>query len=229
MTKNQIRGSIFLVVILAVFSVIAFAVPFAKTSVFWVAYIFAVVAILYQIYVYKVSNIDSTEVKSRFYGFPIAKIGLFYLVIQLVISLVEMITAAFLPTWVALVINVLPIAFAIIGCIAVESIRDEIAEQDVKLKKNLNNMRNLQSMSFSLIGLCENEDMKKFVQNVAEEFKYSDPVSSELTESIEGELQVQMDEIQKAILDEDAESVKVLCKRILVSLAERNRICKLDK
>ena len=229
MAKNQIRGCIFLVVILAVFSVIAFAVPFAKTSVFWIAYIFAVIAILYQIYVYKVSNIDSIEVKSRFYGFPIAKIGFVYLVIQLLISLLEMVTAAFLPTWVALVINVLPIAFAIIGCIAAESIRDEIVEQDVKLKKNLNNMRNLQSMSFSLIGLCENEDMKKFVQNVAEEFKYSDPVSSELTENIENELKAQMDEIQKAILDEDNEAVKVLCKRILVSLAERNRICKLDK
>ena len=229
MAKNQIRGCIFLVVILAVFSVIAFAVPFAKTSVFWIAYIFAVIAILYQIYVYKVSNIDSIEVKSRFYGFPIAKIGFVYLVIQLLISLLEMVTSAFLPTWVALVINVLPIAFAIIGCIAAESIRDEIVEQDVKLKKNLNNMRNLQSMSVTLIGLCENEDTKRIVQNVADEFKYSDPVSSEQTQNIENELQSQMNEIQKAIVDEDDEAVKVLCKRILVSLAERNRICKLDK
>lgn len=229
MTKNQIRGCIFLVVILTVLSVIAFAVPFAKTAVFWLAYIFATVAILFQIYVYKVSHIDSNEVKSRFYGFPIAKVGLIYLIVQLLISLVEMITAAFLPIWVALVINVLPIALAIIGCIAAETIRDEIVEQDIKLKTNLNNMRNLQSMSVTLVGLCANEETKKIMQNVADEFKYSDPVSSEQTQNIESELQSQMNEIQKAIVDEDDEAVKVLGKRILVSLTERNRVCRLNK
>ena len=99
----------------------------------------------------------------------------------------------------------------------------------MKLKKNLNNMRNLQSMSVTLVGLCANEETKKIMQNVADEFKYSDPVSSEQTQNIESELQSQMNEIQKAIVDEDDEAVKVLGKRILVSLTERNRVCRLNK
>ena len=90
-------------------------------------------------------------------------------------------------------------------------------------------MRNLQSMSVTLVGLCANEETKKIMRNVADEFKYSDPVSSEQTQNIESELQSQMDEIQKAIVDEDNEAVKILCKRMLVCLAERNRICKLNK
>ena len=55
MSKNRLRGYITLAVLLAVFSVVAFAAPFSKTAVFWLAYVFGVIAIAYQIYVFQMS------------------------------------------------------------------------------------------------------------------------------------------------------------------------------
>lgn len=45
MKKNQLRGIAVLGVLLLAFIVISFAAPFAKTGVFWVAFLFGIIAI----------------------------------------------------------------------------------------------------------------------------------------------------------------------------------------
>lgn len=229
MGKNEIRGYIVDAILLIVFSVIAFAAPFAKTGVFWMAYLFGVIAIAYQIYVFKISLDRGDDVKSKFYGFPIARVGVVYLGVQLVISLVEMCLAAIIPMWVSVIVNVLPIAFALIGCIAAEVMRDEIVRQDIKIKTDVGNMRALQSQTASFVGMCQDAEAKKLLQDLADDFKYSDPVSSEVTKEMETELKFLVNEIQRALVDDDMKSVEGFCVRVKASLAERNRICKLGK
>ena len=145
MTKNASRGLIVLAIVLAVFSLIAFAIPFAHTAVFWIAYGFGVFAILFQLYIFKTSFAGNGDAKSRFYGFPIARLGIYYLVAQLILSVVEMALAGLIPAWPVIIVNVLALAFALIGCITAETMRDEIVQQDHKLKKNVSAMRELQS------------------------------------------------------------------------------------
>ena len=79
MGKNEIRGYIVDAIVFIIFSVISFAPPFHKAGVFWLAYIFGVIAIVYQIYVFKISFSQGDDVKSKFYGFPIARVGVIYL------------------------------------------------------------------------------------------------------------------------------------------------------
>lgn len=229
MGKNQTRGFIIDAIILIVFSVIAFVAPFAKTGVFWIAYIFGVIAIAFQIYVFKIAFEKGNDVKSKFYGFPIAKLGVVYLGVQLAISLVEMCLAAIIPMWVSVIVNVLLIAVVLIGCIAADVMRDEIARQDIKIKTDVSNMRALQSQTASFVGMCQDEEVKKVLKDLADEFKYSDSVTSEATKELETELKFLVSEIQRALVDEDMKSVESFCMRTKVSLAERNRVCKLEK
>lgn len=229
MSKNGARGYIVLLIILLFFSIVAFVPPFSMTAAFWIAYVFAVIAIAFQIYVFKISFSGEGNAKSKFYGFPIAKVGVVYLIVQLTISLVEICLAAILPAWVVVIVNIVPIAFAIVGCVAAEAMRDEIVRQDVVLKKDVSNMRGLQSLSVSLVGQCTDTDLKVTIQKLADDFKYSDPVSSEQTKAIESELETQMKELQRAVIDNDVESSKVLCVNLTNSLAERNRVCALNK
>ena len=229
MSKNGKRGYAVLAILLVVFSVISFAVPFTKNEVFFMAYIFGVIAIAFQIYVFHISFQHGEGAKSKFYGIPIVNIGWYYLSVQLILSALEMGIAYFLPTWIAIVVNIVPISLALIGCIAAEVMRDEIERQDVQLKKDVSNMRVLQSMSASFVGMCSDEERKKQLQNLADEFKYSDPVSSEDTKELESELQQMMKELQTTIIDDDMVTVNVLCLKILAGLNERNRICKLGK
>lgn len=229
MTKNGLRGYITLAIVFAVYSVIAFVVPFSKSAPFWIAYVFGVIAIAYQIYVFKISFTKGEDVKSKFYGFPIAKIGVVYLIVQLALSLIEMCLAAIIPAWIVIIINIIPIAVAAIGCIAADAMRDEIVRQDVQLKKDVSSMRSLQSLSASLVGQCSDESLRMELQKLADEFKYSDPVSSDTTKEMENDLDVQMKELQRALVDGDFESAKIFCGKLLGGLYERNRACALNK
>ena len=228
MSKNATRGIITLAVLFVVFTVIAFVIPFPKTTVFWIAYLCGVFAILFQVYIFK-SSFGNEDARSRFYGFPIARLGIIYLVIQLIASIAEIALAKFIPAWIVIVINVLILAFALIGCITAETMRDEIAKQDGKLKKSVFNMRELQSISATLVDQCSDENLKKDLRKLADEFRYSDPLSSDKTKVLEADLQSRVSDLQQAIVDGDIEGAKALCSEISGCLKERNRICALSK
>lgn len=229
MKKNTVRGFVVLALLLVVFSVVVFVAPFARTAAFWVAYGFGVFALLFQIYVFKASNEGNGDARSRFYGFPIARIGVIYLVVQLIASLIEMALGKVLPVWVPAVVNLLLAVVAVIGCITVETMRDEIARQDGALKKNVSNMRELQSISSALVGQCSDEGMKAVLVKLADEFRYSDPVSSERTIEIEEDMKAQLGDIQQALVEGDLAGARTLCGKLMGSLAERNRICSVSK
>lgn len=228
MTKNATRGIITLVILLAVFSVIAFVIPFPRNTVFWLAYACGVFAILFQIYIFR-SSFSKEDARSRFYGFPIARLGIYYLAIQLIISIIEIVISKSLPTWLVIVINVLILATVLIGCITTEAMRDEIATQDAKLKKSVLNMRELQSLAAALPNQTDDVELKKSLQKVADEFRYSDPLTSYKTDALEKDMQNQINNLQQALIDGDIDGTKTLCSQLLDCLRERNRICSINK
>ena len=227
--KNSTRSLVIIAIALVVFSVIAFAIPFAHTTAFWVAYGFGALAVLFQLYIFKASHAGDGDAKSRFYGFPIARLGVYYLAAQLIVSVIEMALARVIPTGVAVAINVLLLALAVVGCITVDGMRDEIIRQDGALKRNVGNMRELQSLSSALVGQCGDEALKPMLQKLADEFRYSDPVSSEKTLELEEDMKVQLGDIQQALVEGDTDGAKKLCGKLMGSLAERNRVCSVSK
>lgn len=86
-----------------------------------------------------------TDAKSRFYGFPIAKIGAIYGIAQLVVGLVFMALSAWIPTWMAVLVSAILLGAAVIGLVSADAVTDEIDVQDEKLKKNVTFMRDLRS------------------------------------------------------------------------------------
>ena len=228
MTRNATKRIIILLILLAVFSVIAFVIPFPKNTVFWIAYACGILAILFQLYIFR-SSFGKTDARSRFYGFPIARLGIYYLIIQLVVSVIEIALSKFLPAWVVILINVLILAVALIGCITTETMRDEIAKQDAQLKARVSGLREMQSLSSAMAGQCADETLKLKLQKLAEDFRFSDPVSSGKTAEIETNLLEGLKDLQQALTDGDTKGAETLCGRLSATLAERNRICAVNK
>ena len=90
-------------------------------------------------------------------------------------------------------------------------------------------MRELQSLSAALTDQCEDEDLKKSLKKLAEDFRFSDPLTSEQTSALEAELKTGLGDLQQAITDGDTENAKTLCKKLQDSLRERNRVCAVNK
>ena len=230
MSKNKIRVITFAAIALVVFNVIAFVIPIPKSAVFWVAYIFGMLAIAAQLLFMNVAFSGKEDIRSKFYGFPIARIGVIYGACQLLLSFAAMALGAFIPVWVPVVVFVIIAAAAGVGLISTDMVREEIEKQDEKLVKDVSRMRSLQSKMNVLISQTDaGGELKTALDKLADEIKYSDPVSSSATEQIEDELNFNIEELQKAIVDGDNTSALTICKKTSGILAERNRLCKLNK
>ena len=86
-------------------------------------------------------------------------------------------------------------------------------------------MRSLQSKVSQIASQTDDAAIKA----LAEEFRYSDPVSNDAIADAEADLAAAVDELQAAYVDGDNDAVAQLCRKAAALLAERNRICKLNK
>ena len=79
--KNDERQKKYLLILLltaVVFSVAAFLLPLNKSGLFWIAYIFEIIAILLQIPVFKLAFDNAETLRSKFLGFPVFRVGYLY-------------------------------------------------------------------------------------------------------------------------------------------------------
>ena len=131
MTKSSKIRIALTVLALAAFTAIFFSIPALRIKRFWFAYGCGVFAILWQIYAIVVTD-GKKDTKDRYYGYPTARLGFCYLVLQVTASILEI--AIFPAPWVVLVINVLLLAFPLIGFITTRTLRKELARQEAKAK-----------------------------------------------------------------------------------------------
>lgn len=96
-------------------------------------------------------------------------------------------------------------------------------------KARVDTMRALQSKSVFIASQCDDSETKKALNKLAESFRFSDPVSSDALNDIEASLNALVDELQSAVLEKDNAAAQTLCAKVEATLADRNRMCKLNK
>ncbi len=230
MKKHQIQGLVVLGVLAVVYSAIVFLVPFQRDNgVFWISFLFSLASLAAQVYVFRVSFGGKRDVKSRFYGFPIVRVGVLYLAAQLVLSIVFMAISENTKLWIPALVYIILAGTAVVGLVATDFTRDEVERQDAAIKANVSVMRSVQSKVAALPGQAQNEEVKRAVTVLSEAVRYSDPVSSPALSKIESELISCVDELQQAVASDDTASAVSLAKKAGDILSERNRQCKQNK
>ena len=227
MKKNTIRFGLLAAILLVLYLLAAFLIPFAKTPVFWLSFGYTLAAFAVAGAAFDIAFFRHPGAKSRFYGFPIAKIGAVYWLVQLIAGLAAMALGSWIPVWLAVLVYTALLGAAAIGLIAADAVADEIHTQDAKLRQNVTVMRTLQSQVSQLD--CTDPEAAAAVKKFAEELRYSDPVSSPALEEAERDLSAAVANMQSAVMDNDSAAVKQLCRKATALLTERNRLCKLYK
>lgn len=225
MKKNFTRSAICLGVLLLLYILLAFLIPFPKTAVFWLSFGFTLVAFAVTGWALYTAFLKKPGSTSRFYGFPIARIGVIYGGGQLVCGLVFMALGKWIPTWLAVLVYAAMLGAAAIGLMGAETVVDTIQNQDQTLKQDVRFMRELQSKVNQMAAQCSLPEVKQFCENI----RYSDPVSSETLAEIDLDLSAAVDNLQSAIVDGDNIAIRQLAQKADNILSERNRLCKLNK
>lgn len=230
MKKDQIRYLAAMAILLVLYILVAFLIPFEKTAVFWVSFVFTLISFGVVGASFYIAFLRKPDAKSKFYGFPIARIGAIYGIAQLAAGILFMALGLWVPVWLAVLVYAIGLGAAAIGLISAEAVVEHIEVQDKQLKKDVRLMRNLQSKVSQMVSLCaEKPDLCALVKEFAEEMRYSDPVSSETLAQAEADLSAAVDELQCALVDGDDAAARTLCRKAAALLSERNRQCKLNK
>ena len=217
------------VLLLTAYNVVAFAFGFERNMIYWVSYGFSTLAILLQTYITYLAFNSAETPKSKFYGFPILNVGLWYLIIQIIAGMGLMSMSSKISFGIALTSQVIIFVVAIMGIITSHSVREIITVQDNQLKEETETMKTLYNEAVKLTFKVTGTEFESDVQKIADEIKYSDPVSSMCTIALEKEMSNLILEIEHIILGKDSDDVKKSLSKFSQILEQRNSVCKLSK
>ena len=232
MKKNISRALIVAAIALVLYNLIVFLVPFDReNAVFWISYGFTLVAYIVTCVSVYMGALKSEDAKSGFYTFPTVRIGLNYGVVQLIVGLVAMAVGPLLEElwWLPTLAYAIGLGVVIVMLLIAAGTVDQIKNMDGQLKARTYQIRALQSKVNPLVGQCADDAAVKAVSNLAEELRYSDPVSSPKVAEAEQELTAVVDALVDAVADGEAAVIVNLCGKATILLKERNRLCKLYK
>ena len=222
MKMNSTKGYVILGILFALVSIVAFAVPTAKTSTFWIAYVFTVAAFAAQIGIWKTALGKEETLKSKFLGFPVVHIGIVYAAIQVIAFAVFMFVPT-LPAWSAIVVCSVIASVSAVCMISADAGRNEIERVEAKVQKNVFYIRELQA---DIELLADNESdaaVKTALTQLAEKIRYSDAMSNEQLADLENKISTKAAEIKTA------SSKLEIITELNSLLDERNKKCKILK
>lgn len=222
MKKNSAKGYVILGILFVLVSVIAFAVPSAKTTAFWLSYGFTVLAFAAQIAIWKAAFGRAESLKSKFLGFPVVHIGIVYLVVQ-IIALAAFLFIPTLPIWSAVAACAVIAAVSAICMITATVGRNEIERVSAKAHEKTFYVKQLQADVELLADAETDTATKSALTQLAEKIRYSDPVSNEQIADIEDRITVKV-----ADLKSSADKAKII-NELNSLLNERNRKIKILK
>lgn len=224
--KNRALLLSALAVVLILFNIVAFVVPFNQTTTFWIGYGFTMLAIV-------ITFIGSGMVLGKgaektFMGMSIAVVLWGYFIVQTIIGIVLM-AASSLSYRAAILICAIPLLLACIAVIASVGGNQHI-EKVTEYRKEKTFY--IQSLLIDVEGMEKKTDdasLRKSIRDLAEAIRYSDPFSSEKLAVLESKIESKAAELEELVSTGDVPAAKAMCSEISDLLVERNKKCKLLK
>jgi len=160
--------------------------------------------------------------KSKFLGIPVVHVGITYLIIQLIAFAVFMIFPT-LPAWLAVVICVIILDISALCVIAGQAGAKEINRVEEKIKVKRVFIQFLQTDIEILVETETDAETKAALKKLAEQVRFSDPMSHEKLGDLESRITAKVEEMKTAV------DKKTLVVEINTLLTERNKKCKILK
>ncbi len=224
MSKNKRSGYLVLAIAFAIFNIIVFVLPTDKTSVFWIAYAFTLIAFAAQIIIWKVAFNKAGTLKSKFLGFPLTYVGVIYLIIQL-ITFAVFLFQPFTPNWIPIVACTIVLGVFGIFLVSTDLGKEEVVRVEEKVQRKVSAIKGLQIDVEMLAKSHSEPNAKKALAELAEQIRYSDPMSDESLAPLEDEISTKI----YSLKSQTAADIPASVRDIELLFLERNKKTKLLK
>lgn len=232
MTKNKKAACIALGAVLVLYNLLFFVLPAQKSVGFWISYGFGMVAILAQLGVCLLAWGSATTIKSKFLGLPILIVGYTYLLVQLLLSGVFLVLAvAHVPLsgYGVLILDALLFCgFVVLLCAAFIS-KQVVVHIQTDLDSQVNALYSLSADINELSGQVTDQNLKIQLTNLAEKFRYSDPVGNQSVVALQEQIAHAAKQLHESVLLHDYHQAEDLIGQLCTDLDRRNQLVKLQK
>ena len=233
MEFNKRRKSIVVIyaIIAVAFTVLTLIIPFSKQTVSWIMFAFSIVSVIAGCGITIYAFGKSEKLKSKFYGFPVFRVGFLYTAVQIGLSVVVFGIGEFvdIPYWVGVSLSTIILCAAAIGVVAADNARDYVEEIDINTKTETKNIKRFHVDIADCLDTCTDPEIYTPLKNLVEKFKYSDCVSSEATKEKEEEIKLEIEGLKELVASGNAEMAIGKIESISNLLSSRNRICEKEK
>lgn len=219
-------------ILFALFNVIAFVsvgwIGFEKyTSSFWIGYSFITLTFFGQLFVSYIAFRPS-NLQKVFYNISLITLSYTGLILSLIIGGLFMAISA-LPYYIGIIGSAIILAINAIAVLKAKAAAEIVSEIDDKIKKQTFFIKSLAVEAESVVNRVQNDNNKKIAIKVFEAIKYSDAMSKEELNDIEGKIKLKFEEYTEAIFKGDEEKINIISDELLNLISDRNKKCKLLK
>lgn len=216
-----------LIVLVAAF----FLVPFAKTFSAYIALGFTALSVLIALVFSAKTAKKADTARKAFYAAPVIKAATVYMVVQIVIGVALCAIGAFVAVspWISLAVCLVWFAAAIGGLVASNATKKAIAPVETETEVKIKTVTEFRIDMVSVFEACRSDELRRELEKLADDVKYSDPVSSPDTLEIEKKIASEIADLAKKVEADKIEKAKEGIRTVRNLVSERNRICKAYK
>ena len=194
---------------------------------FWVVWVGVLASLVCNLVCANIA-LKEENLKKVFYKIPLITYTGATLVGMLIVGCILMLVPD-LPAWIAAIVCVLMLAADVLAVFRAVFAAEAVGYVDEKINAQTAFIKSFTAEAENALDRAKSDEVKAACRRVYEAARYSDPMSAESLSGIEADLTVKMDGLSAAVAADDAAQAKALAEEIESSLAERNRICKLNK
>jgi hypothetical protein len=213
--------------VFAAFNAVVFAAPFTRGSGFWVAYAFTTLAFAPPVAA-SLRAIGQATARDAFYRWPVMYVTWVYFILQFASGLI-FIAVPSVPAWVAALTGAVLLALCSAVCIAASGAGAGMERLERTVEGKVLFLRSLRGDIEDLAARAEEGELKTALLQLAEEARYSDPMSDGQLAGIEDEIKTGTGLLGKMIAGGLSRDALKACGELRRLLAERNRRCLLRK
>jgi hypothetical protein len=225
--KNLKLTALIYGIVFAVYNLLVFTIFKSKTDVFWLSYAFGVLAFILQalgmFFAFKKTNFEAI-----FFGIPLASFSFFYFFSAIFASTSFMI---FQKSGMTIALTIQLILVAIYAVISILSImaRDTVQELGNHYQKKVSTGKLTVVDVEMVLSQCSDFDLKNSLKKLIETIKYSDPISNEFVEDLEGAIKQKISEMRTYNSQGMIVEAQKSCSEIELLYIERNHKLKATK
>lgn len=229
--KNGMKSALSIwAILLVVYNVVLFIIAgFDCGEAFWISYVFVLIAFISMLIVGKLLGDDLVRLRDWIFGFPMISVTYGYVVIEIVLATIFMLLDSELEWQLPFVIQFIVLAayaVLVIGCFYAKRTINDV---QTKVKDKTNFIRMLRADAEMLVEKTQDPEMRMMCRKLAEDIRFSDPMSSEALFELEKEIALAVATCSDALAINDIPNAKAYCNKASVLLLERNKKCKVLK